>query len=958
MNGHDQLELVWLRELSLAVIYPRREIEGDFAAAAVIVKGDDGADHFIPYDGFASGAPIAFSVGPGGFFRVSVLGLGASMEAAELAAWRLDEAVSLHRQGGDGFGGDDGARALHRRGLTDVLMVGFGERTGTSEGDDAREITVNSLDYEVDGAVDYNDLLSAFLLDTRQAEDERFASFYVTAVPKLPKSSHDEGDAAGDGLHGPDEDGEVEVGPAVQLRPMHHYQFGLQVESIEVDISDEIDVAADELVDEGHGSPLGDAVLLSRHGGFTVRQVPSFTLFAGAARESVDFVLRNGFQLHWRRQLESWAPDGSGFEPLKNSARLHESFELAPMIERETLLQHDGAHYFRWAVDDAVIGDVVGLVFASESAAVDVAVSLPGGEALALSQSEMMFIFMGQEFVPLTPEVMGLVENQGVAGRLQAHVDAGCRQRRVANYLKIERSEAARGLFERDEALQKALTGLQREAVAASGPQGPALMVFRDHILRVDAAADMQGWLREPPRQSRRARLREVVKFENFTKAPALAHALVFNEPFRQRFFDKPMDPHSFRMPVLEYLMSKLYGDEVIDWAMKLKGESQAILWQLCLKRPKMVERLFELRLEPDLALNPFDETSLDHAEAALNDSSGIDALVIEKKVVPVFAALEDDAKVEELKDFAQALKFGAGGKSKGKALSLGELSLCLQAVERAERQWNEWRDEAQAIFGGLVQPLALEVPCFNEGDDFGLAADVPARQAQINNLIERLVRDLGSGDGDSKKASEALMIRALDFVRKIRSESLLGEIREKLDLALKYHHDLEIGAAKLYAAFDCSDAHLKQLLAIDASAWPDAAALPPAFVEPIIREQRAMAKRFERDVADFAESVHPRDALFLETLSGSLDELRRALPLLVWREAGQSLEMKRDLVLKRLKQALLQVSPGSAKLRRSAGLGRAVRQMIIAERMGPAGWPEISRSLERIEQDLKQANA
>ena len=61
MSSFDHLDLIWLLERNLAVIYVHGEAPVEFAAAAIILKGADGTDQFIPYDGYRRGAHCVFA---------------------------------------------------------------------------------------------------------------------------------------------------------------------------------------------------------------------------------------------------------------------------------------------------------------------------------------------------------------------------------------------------------------------------------------------------------------------------------------------------------------------------------------------------------------------------------------------------------------------------------------------------------------------------------------------------------------------------------------------------------------------------------------------------------------------------------------------------------------------------------------------------------------------------------
>lgn len=977
MSGCNHLDLIWLSELNMALIYVRGDVPRDFVAAAIILKGDDGTDLFIPYDGYVDGAPIGFSVSRSGTYSVTVLGFVAAREPVELAVWTLDEELSP-------------ARSLSKRQSEafDISVMGFGERSLEWQGERIEEIGFNSLEYSIKGEVEYSELLNSYLVDMRQIDDEVFTAFYVTGVPH--QNLDDEGGGVAgslDDFNGQASAGEadgleemeavrpVSVGPALHLRPLHHFHFGLNVRCLGVDtvLDDENQPIYGDYNEAA--SPFESAALLKRHGGSSFRQIPEFVLGAGMAREQVDFVLRNGFHIHWRRQLETRSSNvsggvssavssgfasgmtsgmtvsmGSGNSGAASGRTLtgndgRACFSLEPLVERNHLLQHQGSSYFRFAHSNAIIGDVVGLVFASEDASIDINVQMfdePVGEVN--SERMALFVFMGDSFVPLTKEILDLPENLGITVRLEEHIQNALLGYRTSDVLESERAGCARGLLERDKLLNECLQTETLLSIAAKGPYGPELMVYRDHLLRAAHSNEMAGWLKDieaPSPGGRRGRLIDSLRFETFCKAPELAHALVFNETFRSKFQGKPIDPHSINMPVLEYLMTMLFSDQVIDWAMRLKGESQAILWHLVLKRPEMVERLFELKMEPDIALNPFDDQVLDHVLSALNDSSHIDVAMIEKKVIPVFVALRDEEKVRNLKDFAHALKHGA----EGKALSLGELSVCLAAVETASKQWDLWRDEAIEIFSGLIAPLALEIGRFEEGDDFSAADDLSELRNSTGHLVERLVKELS--------ASPELLRRGGEFLHRVESSALLEELSGKLDLALKYHRDLEVGVDELFGHFNISQDDLTLLAKIDQGAWPDMEAFPASFAAPLMEKITAKSAEFEAQIDAFAGKVHPGDKLFHQTLRHALDILEQALPWLVWLEMGSFYEKRVADMQKRLKNNILKVNPASAKLRRSKSLSEAVRGVVMAERRGPAGWPDLSQSLDVIEQEL-----
>ena len=79
MSGFDHLDLIWLLERNLAVIYVHGEAPEEFAAAAIILKGADGTDQFIPYDGYIEGAPIVFSIGRDEVYSIRVIGFASSI---------------------------------------------------------------------------------------------------------------------------------------------------------------------------------------------------------------------------------------------------------------------------------------------------------------------------------------------------------------------------------------------------------------------------------------------------------------------------------------------------------------------------------------------------------------------------------------------------------------------------------------------------------------------------------------------------------------------------------------------------------------------------------------------------------------------------------------------------------------------------------------------------------------
>ena len=930
MSGFDHLDLIWLSERNMAVIYVRGEAPGDFVTAAIILKGADGTDQFIPYEGYLEGAPIGFSIGRDETYSVRVIGFGPSTEPVELAMWTLDKDLASSKSPGQ----------LKPSDVIDLSLLGFGERTRDWRGESHTEIGFNTIDYSIQGQVDYSELLSTFLQDMRCLEDETFTSFFVTATPRNLS------------------DDEIIVGPSLHLRPMHHFHFGLSVQcrSVAIEEIEGSEVGSLYSHDDDQSSPVEGAALLSRHGGFTYRDVPELVLNAGSSREQVDFLLSNGYQIHWRRQFEDWSDDDSngfgaaaghfdgGFE--QSSGLSDAPFVMQPFLERSHLVQHEGQHFFRFEVEEAIIGDVVGVVFSSEEASLDIDLHI-GGQLINQLQAEqtLLFIFMGEDgFVPLTDEILRLPENLGVTSRLEGHIEAGLQQYRTAKSLKIERKRSAQNLLERDKTLQGLFGTDSLQNLASEGPFGPEFMVFRDHILRVAHSADMAHWmvdLTSPSKGMRRGKLTDMLRFDMFTKAPQLAHALVFNQKFRQKFQTKPIDPHSFQMPVLEYLMSKLYSDPVIDWAMRLKGESQAILWHLILKRPEMVEQLYDLKLEPDIALNPFDDQVLSHVETALQDSHQISVDLIEQKVIPLFRAMGEDAKAKDLTDFAHALNFGA----EGKALSLGELSVCLAAVERASEQWSLWSDQASTIFQPLVDPLVLELPEFEGDVNFAPVKNADDIRQSIAHLIERLIKE--------QELPADLLENGLEFIQGVETEVLLEEIASKLDLALKYQRDLAVGVSTLLDEFDVTQNDLEIVRSLSSDLWPKLTDFPAGFADPLKKQQRSRKSTFDKLVKNFSQKAHPNDDLFHQTLSHALVDLENSLPLLHWLEVGEEMEKRVKTVQKKLNTALLKVNPASVKLRRSKVLSDAVKDIVEAERLGPLGWPLLSQSLETIEQDL-----
>ncbi len=925
MGAGPFVDIIWLNELNLVVLYPIGEVDDDFATAAVILKGEDGTDHFIPYDGFCAQAPLAFSLAQPlsefAFLRLSVLGFHESGEPVELAAFDLDINLVPH----DFSLEDADATSL------DMRVLGFGERhfhvaSGTGPSD-LSEIGIGATDYEIVGPVDYSDLLATYLFDMRGLDRERFNGFFISALPRLGQR----------------------VGPCVHLRPLHHYQFGLALRHFESEIQ------AGDLAgfsgEETATSPLAEAAILSRHGagdydagqdGFGVTTVPELVLHAGQAREAVDFVLRNGVFVHWRRQLEVWA---AGFE--EGRARVGDdqplSFVMQPFDERAHLSRQDGSYVFRWSVEEAVLGDVIGVMFGADHASIDIQLAYQNQD---ISQLEgfALFVFMGDDFVPLTPEVWGMVENKGLIGRLEWHISQGLKQGLAPNYLTHERVNLAKQLFERDPNLNRFLGEATLDAVAERGPFGPEVMVYRDHVLRlsqIPQAGQFMGALQSGTLHVAHGKLFDVLRFDMFKKAPALAHVMVFNHEFRERFQNKTLDPRSLRLPLLEFVLSNLFSERLIDWALRLKGESQAILWHLALKRPHMVERLYELKLEPDMALNPFDDKSLDIAEAALTETSHIDGEVIEKQVIPVLKSLGDQAKLSVVSAFAEGLKFG----NDSRKLNIGELSVCLGAVEQAGEQWEAWCAKAGGVFETLLTPLSLDLPAFETGVDLSPPAQLNELRRDIGHLIHRLV--------DEKNCDQEVEAKAVAFVDEIDAGVLLEDVHKKLDLALKYRHDLAVGVNKVYEVFGLTVDNVSALETIQPEEWPVMEQFGPTFAEPFLQQQMAARDKFEDEIRHFSEGVHPGDELFYTTLKASLGALEGSLPKLVWLEAGKALEERVARAQKGLADVLLEVRPHSSKLRRSKTLKKAVKQMVLAERIGPPGWPVIVQSLEIIEKSL-----
>ena len=935
MSIDPVFDIIWLQDSQLVVLMPLRPVDEEFAAAALILKGDDGTDQFVPYEGFCDQAPIAISLGQTlgdtDFFRLSVLGFRHSGEPVELASYTLDQDLVPHdfasfdEMRRDGAPGEEQAAAL------DVRVLGFGERhfhdrrVDLLGGEPQAEIGVGAADYQIVGPLDYSDLLANYLLDMRGLKEERFNGFLISGVPR---------------------DGE-RVGPSVHLRPLHHYQLGLALRSFESEIeTDDLDV-------EVEGTPLAEAAILSRHGphlgqhlgpggGVGVKFVPEFTLHAGPARETVDFVLRNGVMVHWRRQFEVWSAKAT----MDQQWGGHEgppSFVMRPFDDREHLAQQDGTYVFHWAVEEAVLGDVVGVMFGPDQASIDIQLAYRNQEIEEV-EGFALFVFMGEEFVPLTADIWNMVENKGLIGRLEGHISQGLKQGLVPNYLTAERVKLTNQMFERDGRLAQVLGRETLNAIAERAPFGPELMVYRDHILRLRemaGALPFIGALQNALLQVTHGKIGDVLRFEMFKKAPALAHVLVFNKDFRERFQGKTLDPHSLRLPLLEFVLSKLFSDRLIEWALRLKGESQAILWHLALKRPHMVERLYELKLEPDMALNPFDDKSLDIAEKALTESSHIDLEVIEHQVMPVLKVLGDESKLAVVRDFAEGMKFGADGKK----LNIGELSVCLGAVEQAGEQWQAWCDEADEVFEPLLSPLRLELPAFAEGADLTAAGQPNDSRRKIGHLIHRLVDDKGL-EAEVEALSTA-------FVERVEARVLLDQIQQKLDLALKYHHDLAVGVATIYESFAIGQPDLVGLARIQDDEWPKLEQFGPTFADPFLRDKLELQDKFAREITDFSEGVHPGDGLFRDTLKASLGQLEASLPKLVWLQAGQALEDRVEAARRALGDELLQVRPHSAKLRRSKSLAKAVQQLILAERIGPPGWPVVYQSLDIIEKSI-----
>lgn len=953
MTGH-QLDIIWLQELNLVILYPESVPGPGLSAAAIIVKAEDGTDQFIPYDGYIEGAPISFLAGVAGddvgCFAISVLGFADSGEPLEIAAFQLDSQFMIHdRDVHSSFLSVEEA-APSPPDTIDVQVVGIGEqrlalaeRQGEREANEAfvaegsspdgggdgeaAAIGFCKMDYEIEGALDYSQLLATFLHDVRQIEASPFTGYFITSVPRSG----------------------VQVGPAVQLKPLHHYQFGLALRTLLMPVDDLEWQEMDDPSISISPSPLEGAAILSRYKsgavedtpGFAARDVPEVSLYAGPSSSSVEFIRRNGFKVHWRRQQENWGPGATGPEQRPRAGE-PARFMIEPLVGRDNLGQRDGAYLIHWLVEGAVPGDVVGVVFAGEHATVDLHIGHEGGGPCALSK-EALFIFMGDEFVPLTDEIRRSPENLGLMQRLDGHIEAGLAAFQSQNSLKRERVRLATSLFERDRPFQDLLGSKRLEELAEAAPFGPELMVYRDHMMRL-ALSEQPEFIEHlfgASLAAPRGRLADALRFDVFLKLPALAHVLVFNKTFRDKFQMKPRDPQSPRKPLLEVVLSALFSERLIEWALRLKGESQAILWHLALKRPHMVERLYELKLEPDTALNPFDDRSLDHAEAALSESAQIDVAVLEKKVVPVLRAAGESNLLEAVDDFVIGLSYS----SEGRRLNIGALSVCLGAVEQAQELWEQWVTQAKSLFTPLIEPLSLDLPGFGSDLDFAKGNQINELRRDIGLLAQR-VMDEKSLDLDDLSDLNV-------FIDQIEAEVFLKEIHNKLDLALKYHHDLTIGVKALQEHFSCDEALLARLDDIKEAEWPRFDMFGATFSGPYQHEQLEMQAAFEAEVHKFADRVHPDDELFLKTFKNSLASLEAGLSKLHWLEVGKGLETRRAGVQAALKKALLEVGPASSKLRRSRALRRAVNQMIIAERMGPAGWPLIVKSLDAIDNHL-----
>ncbi len=937
MSVVNLLDIIWLHELNMAIIYPDQELGEAYAAAAIVIKGEDGTDQFIPYEGFLARAPIAFHLGQShhgnGFVIITVLGFADSGVPVELAVFQLDEELVPHTGTGDLL--SDANQALH--------LVGFGERrspvgslslkSGVQENDDngfseQSEIGLCALDYEVEGAVDYGGLLAAYLADTRASEYERFTGFYITAVRR-----------SGD-----------RIGPAVQLKPLHHYQFGLGLRSLLLPAPVDKETYADDRYADDIPSPLEGAAILSRYSkkgrdesaGYGEIEVPEVTLFAGSSRESVDFILRSGFKVHWRRQLENWNQSEMA-SVYRGGQGLPVSFEMEALSEREDLEQREGDYYFRWLFEGAVIGDVVGVVFAGARSGVELEIALEDQECAPL-KGEGLFIFMGDGFVPLDEGMRNYPENLGLVARLGNHVEKGLKQAMSQNFLNNERVELAKGLFDRDHALQKILHGDVLAELAASAPIGPELMVYRDYILQMAEQPDLSVWLEElfgPVHSASRDRFVDTLRFDLFKKCPTLAHVLVFNKSFREKYYNRPLNPQSSQKSLLDIVLSTQFSENLIGWAENLKGESQAILWHLALKRPHMVERLYEMKLEPDAALNPFDDKSLDHAETALSESSHIDVEVLERKVIPVLKSRGDTSLIEAVDDFVIGLSYGG----ENRKLNIGALSVCLGAVEKAEGIWQGWVSEASEIFQPLIEPLSLALPDFNSDVDFTGGLQVNELRRDIEHLSQRLVEE--------KELDGEIVQRIGRFTETLETDVFLKEIRRVLDLGLKYHHDLSIGVKSIYRHFETDEAIIDRINAVRSEEWPSLEHFGPTFAKPFQRRQVESEDEFDSQVYDFAQSVHPGDVLFLNTLKNSLLPLEQALAKLVWLAASGELQQRLTRTQHLLRDQLLEMGPLSAKLRRSKTLSKAIKHMIVAERMGPQGWPILYKNLEVIEKNL-----
>lgn len=935
MSLVNQLDIIWLKELDLAIIYPDPALSESYAAAAIVIKGEDGTDAFIPYDGFSARAPIAFpSLGQNNNnnnLLISVLGFADSGEPTELAVFHLNEKLT---PGTDADGDLDERALLH--------VIGFGESAFSAPllSENARNPSlpentlpeaagaqnsasgICALDYEIDGRVDYGELLAAFVEDARAMKSESFTGLYVTAVPRR----------AG------------EVGPAIHLKPLGQFHFGLGLDSPLIQLEDH----ASEMIDHetGDTSPFDETAFMRRYkpggtddAGYGAVRVPEFSLFAGTSREAVDFLLASGFVVHWRRQMEVWNQRQVPFSPFDETPGAP-SFSMLPFLERDHLLHNEDGYFLNWAIEGVVFGDVIGFVCGGEHISVSVEVPQPGGERY-IAGKNCLFVFMGDEFLPLSDDIWRMSENQVLIKLLEGYIDQGLNGALQQNVLDSERRELATSLFQRDHDFSALLGDAGRGAIAAEKPFGPELMVYRDHMLRLASLEGSAGWLADvmKPLQNRQPRLVDTLRYENFSKTPQLMHMLVFNKSFRDQFLSKPKPKPN--KTVLEYVLSNLFSERLIEWALRLKGESQAILWHLALKRPHMVERLYELKMEPDTALNPYDDKSLDHAEAALSESSQIDAEVLEHKVLPILRTLGEDQLLYAVEDYVVGLSHG-GDRRK---LNIGALSICLGAVERAEACWQNWEKEAGDVFGALIAPLNLSFPAFDGDADFAPSLKTNERRRDISHLVQRL--------GADKGLDEAGLVDARRFIEGIEAGVLLDEIQHKLDLALKYHHDLSVGRGVLHERFNCDEAMIDWLEGIAPEEWPHLEMFGPTFSEPIQRRQLAMQDEFDNEVFEFAQGVHPDDPLFLESFRNSLSALEQVLNRLVWMETGAALEDRLAGAQAALSDLLAEGSAAATKLRRSKALRRAVRQVIVAERMGPAGWQQMQQNLDQIEQRL-----